>query len=286
MLISVITPSLNQGKFLEHAIRSVACQASGNCEHIVTDGGSQDESSQVAARYGGRIKWISETDRGQAHAVNKGILLAQGDIIGWLNADDICLPGTLPFIERYFSLHPEAEIVYGEAHIIDANGKRCGNYRTEDWEPRKLRKACGICQPAVFLRKSVFQKHGLLNERLHYCMDYEYWLRLADGGVRAHRVKRFLAGSRTHANTKTLSRAVEVHEEILAMLQGRYGKVPESWLVNYQATRIKQAIKQRDLHLLDLPRSWKRWLDHGKRAMHLNFWRIAWEMVRKLGRAV
>ncbi|HEY3059496.1 MAG TPA: glycosyltransferase family 2 protein [Chloroflexota bacterium] len=241
--ISIVTPSLNQGQFIERTLRSVLDQQYPALEYVVCDGGSSDQTAAVVRPFERRVRVLTELDRGQSDAVNKGIRLTSGEIIGWLNSDDVYRPGALATVSRYFAEHPEVDVIYGDAELIDEQDQVLGRYPTEPWQPRRLVERCFLAQPAVFFRRRVVERHGLLDERLHYCMDYEFWLRLAAGGAVFARVDDVLAGSRTHPATKTLRDRRAVHDELNAMLKRRFGAVPASWLVNhaYTLTELSRA---------------------------------------------
>ena len=232
--VTVITPSYNQGRFLERTIQSVLSQQfSGALEYLVMDGGSTDETVSILRRYGNCLQWISEKDRGQADAVNKGLARARGNIIGWLNSDDIYYPGALQTISEYLAAHPEVDVVYGNGNHIDEQDRVMEPYPTEDWDFERLKDNCYVCQPTLFFRRSLIERFGMLDVRFHYCLDYEYWIRLSSGGARFARIPDVLAGSRLHAETKTLGSRVKVHAEINNMMRERFHSVPDRWLFNY-----------------------------------------------------
>jgi glycosyltransferase involved in cell wall biosynthesis len=230
--ISVITPSYNQGQFIERTIQSVLDQ-NADVEYLILDAVSTDNTIEILRKYGQRIRWISEPDSGQADAVNKGILGTKGDIIAWINSDDVYFDGTLNTVKDYLEQNPDIDFVYGDAWYIDTNDRKTSPYVTEAWNIERLKDVCFICQPAAFFRRRVVERLGLLDTDLQYCMDYEYWLRFAEGNVHTAYLPVYLAGSRLYAENKTLGQKMKVHLEINRMLKNRLGHVPDSWLFGY-----------------------------------------------------
>lgn len=183
--ISLITPSLNQGKFIEATIQSILSQNYPNLEYIVMDGGSSDNTLEVLKRYSSQLKWISEKDNGQTSAINKGLRMANGEIAAYLNADDLLLPGTLFKVAHIFMEHPEAMWVTGQCRIIDENNQEVRRLITAYknfwlWFGQRfaLLMTDYISQPSTFWRARALNDFGYPDENLHYAMDYEYWLRL------------------------------------------------------------------------------------------------------------
>lgn len=233
MKISIVTPSLNQAEFIQRTLQSVAQQTGADIEHIVFDGGSSDGTLSILEKHGCAIRWSSQPDKGQADAVNRGISASEGEIIGWLNSDDVYKPHAIATVAAFMAANPEIDVVYGLADYIDRFDRVIGTYPTEPWNYDRLLETCFICQPAVFFRKRIVERYGLLDEHLHYCMDYEYWLRLGRAGARFAYLPEKLACSRFYAETKTLGARVAVHAEINDVVKRYIGNVPTSCILNY-----------------------------------------------------
>lgn len=207
--ISIVTPSFNQAAFIEEALWSVKRQDYPNVEHIVMDGASTDGTVEILRRYSAQpgwehLHWISEPDRGQTHAINKGFACATGDILAYLCADDTYQLETFSFVSQYFAKRLDVDIVYGECCFIDERGAFLRRKRPIPFSKRKLLKMNYVWQPTVFLRSVVWRQVGPFNEELHYAMDYEYWLRSLER-CRFDAVDRHLANYRWHRNSKTVS---------------------------------------------------------------------------------
>jgi glycosyltransferase involved in cell wall biosynthesis len=209
--ISIITPSYNQGPFIERTIRSVLDQGYPGLEYIVVDGGSSDGTVEVLKRYGARLSWVSEKDRGQADAINKGIRKATGNIIAYLNSDDVYEPGSLMRVGEFFRDHPEAMWVTGRCRIIDEQGREMRgaitaykNFLLRHFSYSLLLVTNPVSQPATFWRRQVVSELGLFNEDEHLVMDYDYWLRIGEKYPLAV-IDGYLADFRVYPTSKTSS---------------------------------------------------------------------------------
>jgi len=188
--ISVITPSLNHARFLPRTLDSVSSQASATehgfeLEHIIVDGGSNDGTVELLQSRGSQVRWISEPDRGQADALNKGLAMATGDVIGWLNSDDTYEPGALAAVAGVMANEPETQWVYGRVRIIDEDDREIRRWITRYKDLRmhrfsydKLLSENWISQMGVFWRRAAGDEVGPFRTELQYCMDYDFWLRL------------------------------------------------------------------------------------------------------------
>ena len=223
LLVSIVTPSFNQEKYLEEAIRSVLAQDYSNVEYMVMDGGSTDDSVEVIQRYADRLAhWESQPDRGQAHAINKGLLQAKGDIMGWLNSDDVLLPSTVTDMVKAFEQHPEVGVVYGKLERIDARG---GKIPTPilpkdrvEFSKEYVVDECLVNQPGSFWRRRIMEKAGMLDERLVYALDYELWIRMVLSGARFLHLPQVVAQFRLSEDSKTVSRSATMAQEQLNVL--------------------------------------------------------------------
>lgn len=185
--ISVVTPSLNQGAFIERTLRSVEDQEGEfDVEHLVFDGGSTDGTLEILARHAGRIRLVVEPDTGQANAINKGLRAATGDVVTWLNSDDLLLPGALARVARAFSERPGLVWLHGRCEIVDEEDRPLRrwlsaykDYRCRRYTRPALQLENFISQMTVFWRRGALEQVGYLDESLRYAFDYDLWLRLA-----------------------------------------------------------------------------------------------------------
>jgi len=246
--ISIITPSFNQGRFIERTLKSVLSQNVPALEYIVMDGGSTDETVSILQQYDTQLKWLTEKDQGPSDAINRGIQRTSAPIIGWLNSDDIYYPGALNAVIEYFMAHPEVEVVYGDACHIDENDVVLEQYPTENWDWERLTNVCFISQPAAFLRREVFLRHGALDILLRN-MDYEYWLRLGKNGVRFAHLPKLLAATRLHPAAFTVVARVAGHQSINDITRRHLGRTPDRWLFNYAHAVVESKGFSRDHRL-------------------------------------
>jgi len=210
MRISIITTNFNTAKYLEETIQSVLNQKGDfELEYIVTDGGSTDGSLDIIKKYKNKLRYVSEKDTGQSNGINKGLKMATGDIVAFLNSDDLYLEGTLDKVVKYFRDNPDCMWLTGYCRIIDENGKEIKKCITE-YKNRKLKnftlnqlliENC-ISQPATFWKKSVIEDIGYIDETLHYSMDQEYWAQIASR-YKLHLIPEYLAEFRFTSDTKT-----------------------------------------------------------------------------------
>lgn len=222
--VSVITPSFNQGRFIEETIESVLGQDYPNIEYLVIDGGSTDNTLEILRKYGDRLTWISEPDKGQTDAINKGFKRARGEIICWLNSDDTYEPGAISKAVEYFLEHPDVMMVYGEGNEIDENGGLLQRFpATQEFDLWALIYIWDyILQPTTFFRKKVFDDIDFPDEKLHWCMDWDLWIRIGSCFKVAY-IDYVFASSRIYAATKTGSGGLKRLKEI-AYVMRKYGK--------------------------------------------------------------
>jgi glycosyltransferase involved in cell wall biosynthesis len=180
-LVSIVTPSFNQASFLEETICSVLDQDYEHLEYIIVDGGSTDGSSEIIQQYADRLAWwVSEPDKGQTDAINKGFAKANGDILAWLNSDDTYLKGAVSDAAAYLQAHPDVGAVYGDSNLINESGEVLGKFpaRQTDYQ-RLMRGYVHIPQQATFFRGDLWRKVGPLDPSFFFAMDYDLWVRLS-----------------------------------------------------------------------------------------------------------
>jgi len=227
--LSIVMPTRNHAHFIRASIDSVLSQSYKNVELVVMDGASTDETVEILKSYGDKIRWISEPDKGQADAINKGMQKVSGEILAYLNSDDILLPGALEKVVDYFNDYPECDLVYGNADYIDEDGKITGTYATAEFTFERLMQDCCICQPAAFWRRRISERTGPFNAELQTAMDYDYWLRIGSSGGIIHHTFEKLAQSRLHKDAKTLAMRGKIFEEVFKICEEHGGYVSYSY---------------------------------------------------------
>ena len=225
--ISIVTPSFNQGVFLEECIKSVITQGYVDFEYIIIDGGSTDNSLEIIKKYEKHIAtWISAPDNGQAGAINKGFKMATGEIVGWLNSDDFYLPGALNEVAKAYSANPKASFYYGNGYRVDRDGKMINEFY-ENGTVRFLLDSFimglnYILQPVSFINRGCLETIGFLDEKLHYGMDSDLWIRLAKQAD-PEPILACLAASREYGETKTSQGSFERVEELRKIAEKHSG---------------------------------------------------------------
>lgn len=207
LLVTVIVPSFNQGRFIGSTLDSILQQDYPQLECIVVDGGSTDETLAIIQQYqDSRLSWVSERDKGQSDALNKGLRRASGEIITYLNSDDLLLPGAVAFAAAYFEAHPEVDLLYGDGYYVDAEDKRLGAFKSAPFDlDLCVLNGQDLAQPGTFWRRTVTDKIGLFDVGFHYRMDFDYWLRAALAGFQLQYVPGERAVYRLHRESKTVS---------------------------------------------------------------------------------
>lgn len=222
-LVSIVTPSLDQGPFIRATIESILSQDYPNLEYWVMDGGSKDETLEILRSYGDRVSWVSEPDNGQSQAVNKGWKRSQGEILGWVNADDLLGPLAVRSAVEALLAKQDIGAVYGDTLYIDEADKAIQGYPTRifNYEVLAGETENFIPQPSVFMRRNVLEKAGFLNETFHYVMDYDLWLRLGLIAPMEYLPMR-MAILRLHPSAKTVKSMSKFANEFASMYESLF----------------------------------------------------------------
>jgi glycosyltransferase involved in cell wall biosynthesis len=229
--IAIVTPSLNHGKFLSRTIESVRNQTRPADDYWIMDGGSTDNTLDILNKCSSWTHWVSEKDSGQADAINRGFNRCQGEILGWINADDVYLLSTLSIVAREFAASPDLMLLYGDAVHINQDGNILEPYPSSNFSLDALAYHCFICQPACFIRRSLWEAAGGLNPQLHFAMDLDLWIRF---GLlqKQHPEWKFkyipegLAQSRMYSGNKTLSCRRESFREAIHVVKTHFHVAP------------------------------------------------------------
>jgi len=292
-IVSIVTPSYKQGKFIGETIQSVKMQYYRPLEHIIVDGGSTDETVEILKEYsstpdGIRVKWISEQDRGHPHAVNKGFAMAQGEIIGWLNSDDVYFDRlVIGRVVKEFEKHPDIDVIHGDVAIISEDSGIELFWCLHPYNFTRMLISSRVSQPTVFMRRCVIDQHKL-DERLLLALDYEYWLRIGISHRFRH-ISRILACDRDQPNRASQvqsKRLRETHEHILKMYWQNQDSKPIYYKVIDLPSRIYYRIKGLYFLLEFMSRSkWRNelafngWIDSPTRVI---FRQLTWRIGRHL----
>lgn len=242
MRISIITPSFNQAQYLEQTIDSVLSQNHPNCEYIIIDGGSTDGSIEIIKKHEKHLAhWESAKDRGQSHAINKGLSRASGEVVNWLNSDDYYQPDSIKIVGDYFA-DPATNVLCARSNIVK-NQKTIRQSTGTDVYQNNLTKTIGwarIDQPETFFRRSAYEKVGLLNENLHYVMDREWWMRylflFGLEGIR--KVDDVLVNFRLHDQSKTESKQIDFEREGNLLFLGLANQAGSQEIISFMGNML------------------------------------------------
>ncbi len=244
--ISIVTPSYNQGQFLEDTILSVLDQGYPNLEFMIIDGGSDDRSVEIIKKYEPYLSfWHSGPDRGQTHAINKGFKRSTGVLINWLNSDDMLADNALNQLSNTFLTQPDDDIFFGDYLAVDGHGRTLYKRKSAPYHPKALFWGRQLSsQPAVFFKRDLLHSFGFLNEAQQFCMDIEFWIRTAKNGAVFCQLKAPLGITRVHGDAKTTLMQQVLHDE--------HKKIVE----NYQGLE-RFSGQARELYYLFMNRFWR-----------------------------
>ena len=239
-LVSIVTPSFNQAKFLEETIRSVLDQDYPRIEYILIDGGSTDGSVEIIRKYAHQLAyWVSEKDRGQTDALNKGFAAANGSILAWLNSDDTYQPGAIRSAVDYLISHPRVGLVYGDLNFINERGEIVGKFPAAQTDLARLRRGyVHIPQPAAFFRTDLWKKVGPLDPSFYFAMDYDLWVRLAGVSDLQYLPGQVWANFRLHSSGKTMAADERCWPEMLRVHYRDGGKRISLIVLKYRLRRL------------------------------------------------
>jgi glycosyltransferase involved in cell wall biosynthesis len=237
-LVSIVTPSFNQADYLETAMLSVLEQDYPHIEYILIDGGSTDGSLQIIGRHADRLSfWISESDQGQAEAINKGLRRASGELVAWLNSDDVLMPGAVAEAVAAAQKHPTAGMVYADGLMVDSELRLLDPHRYRTLSSLDLLSFEVLLQPTVFMRRSALEQVGWLNEQYHLILDHELWVRISSKYPLQH-IRSCWALERTHSQAKTVQQAAAFVEEAQRLIDWAAASEEFAELVRARRRRV------------------------------------------------
>jgi glycosyltransferase involved in cell wall biosynthesis len=245
MHVSFVIPTRNQARFIEQCINSCIAQQIEDSEIIVVDGASTDNTRDVLGTYQDRIRWVSEPDRGQSDAINKGVRMAKGELIAWINSDDYYATNrSMRALVDAFDAEPDVDIAYGNGIRVDGDGNEIGLYRAHpiaNVGDIVKHPASFVLQPAVLFRRQLFLDVGGVDETLHYTMDYELWIRMFAAARRVRYIPADIACARYHADAKSIAAMGKQIREMISVKQRgaaqlRLGVLSRAWMYGGIAT--------------------------------------------------
>jgi glycosyltransferase involved in cell wall biosynthesis len=253
LTFAIVTPSYNTGAHVRATVESVLAQDWPHVDYLVMDGGSTDETVDVLRSFGPRLRWVSERDRGQSDAINRGFAQTTGEILGWINSDDTYAAGAVRTAAEYLAARPDVAMVYGDADFIDARGDRiarCAHVEPEFRRRRLLHYADFIVQPAAFFRRSAFEAVGGLDPSLNWAMDYDLWLKFAARGFKVAYLPRVLANYRWLGDSKSAAGGWGRLEEVDRVARRHGARRTPAYFrlerVNLHLSEARQALRHRD----------------------------------------
>ena len=227
--ISIVTPSFKQGAFIEKTILSVLDQQYPNLEYFVQDGGSLDETVDILQKHAARLSgWVTERDSGQSQAINRGFAKTSGDIMAWLNSDDLLLPGALGTVANYFNRHPEVDVLYGNRLLIDEDDMEIGRWILPGHDSAVLSWVDYVPQETLFWRRRIWDKvGGRVDESFRFAMDWDLLVRFREAGAKFGHIPKFLGVFRIHAHQKTSANINQIgHQEMNRIRERIFGRIP------------------------------------------------------------
>jgi GT2 family glycosyltransferase len=241
-VITLVVPSLNQGRFLDAALASIFSQEVP-VEVMLADGGSTDATVDVIEKWRDHLSWWrSETDAGQAAAINEAMQLGKAPFVGWLNSDDLLLPGGLAAMVEALRSHPSAPAVYGRCRIINDKGEVTGEYRTTEFSEQQFARRCFISQPASLVRRQVWEAVDGLDTSLGMALDYDLWWRIYRQAGELLYLPEFIACTRHHDATKTASKRTQHYREAMRVVANHYGSIPLRWYLAWPCSVWGRAV--------------------------------------------